>query len=78
MKFVILVAVVLAVVWLLRGKRGSSQRGAPGAQPQARVAPPEDMVSCPVCSVHLPRTDALPGPGGLMYCCAEHRQRGGS
>ncbi|WP_395687625.1 PP0621 family protein [Caenimonas koreensis] len=77
MKFVILIAVVLAVVWLLRGKRGS-QRDAPPAQPQAKVAPPEDMVSCPVCSVHLPRTDALPGPGGLMYCCAEHRQRGGS
>jgi uncharacterized protein len=50
-----------------------------GRSPGGRAAPPppQDMVECPVCHVHLPRADALPGPGGQSYCCAEHRQRAG-
>jgi uncharacterized protein len=35
------------------------------------------MVRCPVCSLHLPRTDALPGVDGSFYCCADHRSRAG-
>jgi uncharacterized protein len=30
-----------------------------------------------VCAVHLPRADALPGPDGRLYCCADHRARSG-
>ena len=78
MKFVILIAVVLLVLWLMRSKRSSDAREAPPSQAQAKVAPPQDMVECPVCSLHLPRTDALPGPDGQLYCCTEHRQRGGA
>ena len=77
MKFVILIAVVLFVLWLMRGKRSSDARDA-SPPAQAKVAPPQDMVECPVCSLHLPRTDALPGPDGQLYCCAEHRQRAGA
>jgi uncharacterized protein len=36
------------------------------------------MVRCPVCAVHLPRTDALAGPDGRLYCCQEHRLRAGN
>ena len=77
MKFIILIAVVLFVLWLVRSKRSSDAREAPPPQAQAKVEPPQDMVQCPVCSLHLPRTDALPGPDGQLYCCAEHRQRAG-
>lgn len=77
MKYLIVIAVVLLVLWSVRGKRH-----APGAQAGAaksgHAALPQDMVQCPVCSVHLPRSDALPGPGGQLYCCAEHRQRAGN
>ena len=31
------------------------------------------MVSCPVCSVHLPRGDAVAGADGRLYCSQEHR-----
>jgi uncharacterized protein len=75
MKYLVLLLVVLAVVWFWRNGRGT---GAPG--PQARKAPPpqpQDMVQCPVCHVHLPRADALPGPDGQLYCCTEHRSRNG-
>jgi uncharacterized protein len=75
-KLLLLVAAVFAVIWFMRGARLSQQRDGPPAR-GAAPPPPQDMVECPVCRVHLPRTDALPGPGGQLYCCAEHRQRAG-
>jgi uncharacterized protein len=76
MKYLLLLAVVLAVIWFLRGgaRRGSSS---PSEVPGRAPAPaPQNMVECPVCHVHLPRSDALPGPNGQSYCCAEHRAHG--
>lgn len=74
MKYLILLLVVLAVAWFWRSGRGAA---APrGEQPKKDSPPlPQDMVQCPVCLVHLPRADALPGPDGQLYCCAEHRSR---
>jgi uncharacterized protein len=76
MKYLLLIALVFAVIWYMRGGRQAASRasGATRAAPPA----PQDMVECPVCHVHLPRADALPGPGGQLYCCAEHLQRAGS
>jgi uncharacterized protein len=74
MKYLILLLVVLAVLWLWRSGRSDE---APPARKRkdAPDAAPQDMVQCPVCSVHLPRSDALPGPDGRLYCCAAHRLR---
>ena len=73
MKYLLVLAVILAVLWLIRGNRRSD----PSERSARREAPPEqqEMVQCPVCLVHLPRVDALPGPNGQLYCCAEHRLR---
>jgi uncharacterized protein len=77
MKYLILLVVVLAVFWYLRSlRRGRSQSD--GGSRHATAAAPQDMVECPICSLHLPRADALPGPDGQLYCCAEHRSRAGS
>jgi uncharacterized protein len=76
-KYLIVIAVVLLVLWSVRGNRRGTGTQA-GAAKSGNAALPQDMVQCPVCSVHLPRSEALPGPGGQLYCCAEHRQRGGS
>ncbi len=74
MKYLVLLAVILVVFWYLRGNRRGAQH--PGsASGRSAAATTQDMVRCPVCSVHLPRADALPGPGGQMYCCDEHRAR---
>jgi len=79
MKYLVLLAVVLAVIWLLRASRrsGSPRRNAPGGAPQPQPQP-QDMVECPICQLHLPRAEALPGPDGRLYCCAEHRMRAGA
>jgi uncharacterized protein len=71
-KYLIVIAVVLLVLWWVRGNRGNREQASGTNAP--KTALPQDMVQCPVCSVHLPRADALPGPGGQLYCCAEHRQ----
>ncbi len=77
MKFVIVAAVVLVAFWLWRNgrqNRGDDEEARP-AQPAKRrePPPPQDMVSCPVCGLHLPRSDAVTGKLAL-YCGEEHRR----
>jgi uncharacterized protein len=75
MKYLVVLAVVLIVIWLLRNSgRGGRSRSQPPSG-TVHAGKPQDMVECPVCLVHLPRSDALPGPDGQFYCCAEHRLR---
>ena len=74
MKYLVLLLVVLAVVWLWRNGRDAAAPRAKSAK-QAPPPVPQDMVECPGCHVHLPRADALPGPDGQLYCCVEHRSR---
>lgn len=70
MKFILLAAVVLVVLWMARARSrrvGGRAGGAPHVPP-----PHEDMVACSRCGVHLPRSEALPGRGGL-FCSEAHR-----
>ena len=76
MKYLLVLAVVLAVIWFIRNNRREDAPKKPEPQRDA-LAPPQDIVRCPVCSLHLPRSDALPGLDGRMYCCADHRLRAG-
>lgn len=75
MKFLLLIAIVLLVAWLWRGNRTEEEREGATAARRPTAPPQQEMIQCPVCSVHLPRSDALPGPEGRLYCCAEHRAR---
>jgi len=74
MKYLLIIAIVLLVLWLWRGSRREDRDGAAAARPRPEIQQ-QDMIRCPVCSVHFPRADALPGPDGQLYCCAEHRSR---
>lgn len=76
MKLLVLLA-VLAVAWFVwrKGHRATPRAGSGtrSASPGA-AGSPQEMVCCPVCQVHLPRGEALPGPDGALYCSAEHRR----
>jgi uncharacterized protein len=72
MKYILLIAVVLGTIWLMRSLRKPKLPPQPGATPPPSPALPEDMVSCLQCGVHLPRSEALPGRGGL-FCSEAHR-----
>jgi uncharacterized protein len=68
-KFVLLLAIIAALVWLTRrGRRRVS--GGDAAPPPA--VPKEAMVPCAQCGLHLPNGEALPGRGGL-FCSEAHR-----
>ena len=70
MKFLLVLAVVVIGAWLWR----SGRQAAPPRDKPSVPAPPQDMVSCAVCGVHIPQADAVAGRQGL-YCSVEHRQR---
>lgn len=70
MKYLLLL-IGLGVLFFVMGAR----RGRP-SEPEARKppppAPPQAMLSCAECGMHLPADEALPGKGGV-FCSAAHR-----
>ncbi len=77
MKYVVVILVVLLGVWLWKKSRADArdEKEEALAKPQKTKqadAPPQIMLSCAVCGVHLPKSDALVGKRG-SYCSASHR-----
>lgn len=70
--FFLLLAVAAYVAWQWF-KRGSVS----GQSAAPRVQPPQAMVPCARCGLHLPRSDALPA-GEQFFCSEEHRRLGPS
>jgi uncharacterized protein len=63
MKYAVVILVVLLGVWLWRKNRADDRSETPAKPPRKDAAPigaPQMMVSCAVCGVHLPQSDALP------------------
>jgi uncharacterized protein len=79
MKYLALLVILVLAYLIWRGARlrQASERSAE-QRPAGPPALPQDMVRCPVCSVHLPRAEALPGTSGRLYCTHEHRAAGGN
>ena len=88
MKYLLVIAVVVLVLWLLTVQRrrqvGRSDdegrdRGENAAPaPQRASTPPAaspTMVSCAHCGVHLPQSEAVTA-GALHYCGSQHRDAG--
>ncbi len=80
MKYLLVLAVLLVAYMVWRNAREAERRERDAAAPPPRPAAPppvkQEMVSCPVCALHLPRSEAVRGAGGLMYCSQEHRLLG--
>jgi len=72
-KIITIILVTVLVVYLFR--RMAQSRGEKGIQPPAegKRNKVEDMVRCHVCSVNLPRSEAILSRGRI-YCCDEHRK----
>ncbi|WP_088282377.1 PP0621 family protein [Ideonella sp. A 288] len=74
MKYVLVLAVVVAVLWMLStktrrpGGRTESPRPPPPQVPQA-------MTRCAHCGLHLPAADAVVD-GAQQYCSDAHRRLG--
>jgi uncharacterized protein len=71
-KILLFLVAVFVLLWLLRGateRRGNGRNDA--ARPKGPT-PPQPMIACSHCGVHLPRDEALPGRGGV-FCGDAHR-----
>ncbi len=71
MKFLLFLLAIVALLWLLKGSRRRVEPPA-ASRPNAPAQPPQSMVSCAQCGVHLPQGEALPGRGGV-FCSEPHR-----
>lgn len=72
MKYLLLAALLVVAYLLWRNARVRDAAPPPAGRPQPGV--PQEMVSCPVCGLHLPRGEAVTGTDGRLYCSAEHRR----
>lgn len=75
MKYLLLIA--LLVVAYLVWRNGRIERGSPPPAARRPAAGPQEMVSCAVCGLHLPKADAVVGRDARLYCSQEHRLRAG-
>lgn len=75
MKYLVLLAVLAIALGVWRSRQPKPEAPArPTAPP--RTPPPQDMVACAHCGLHLPRSEALVGDAGTLYCSPAHRERG--
>jgi len=80
MKYLLVAALVLVVFWLWRHNREAEKKEAAAARPPSpphQATEVTEMVACEVCQVHLPRSEALIGPRGGIYCSDAHRRQAG-
>jgi uncharacterized protein len=70
-RFLVLVVLVIAAVWLVKRALAGGKRG------EVAQKPPVDgeLVSCARCGVHLPRAEAR-AAGERLYCSEEHAKLG--
>lgn len=75
MKFALFVLAVVVLLWLVRGavRRRVSPPSQKSKPTSAGATPPEPMLTCAHCGLHLPRDEALPGRGGV-FCGDAHRK----
>ena len=67
MKYLLLIALVLFVLWVMRRNRGRAAASPPATRPA------EKMVSCAHCGVNLPVSESICSEG-RHYCCVAHQR----
>lgn len=80
MKYLLVIAVVGVVLWLMFGRqsgRGQGRQGKPQAPPKADARQlPVQIVACAHCGLNLPQTDTLQDAAGRSFCSEAHRAAG--
>ena len=76
MKIVVVLIALLLLVWLILGSTRRRARDTRRDEPAPRrTSPPEGMVACAHCGVHLPGSQALQ-VGGRVFCSVAHGDAG--
>jgi uncharacterized protein len=80
MKYLVILVLALAVIWLWRGKRRASlaekarQQKPPQSSGRTGALRTTEVIACDVCAVHMPLSEALTGGRGV-YCSESHRRQ---
>jgi uncharacterized protein len=78
MKLLLWAAIVLLVIWVLRGKKRAAETdaAAPSSSPsRPMINEGEAMLGCSHCGIHFPASEAVCGPADTVFCSDEHRRR---
>jgi uncharacterized protein len=70
MKYLLLLLLLAGLFFVLGLKR--SRPHEPEARKPPPPVPPQAMLRCAECGMHLPADESLPGKGGV-FCSAAHR-----
>jgi uncharacterized protein len=82
LKYLIVLLVVAAALWLWVGRRRGDHKAPPPASSSpppnkpAAKAGPQAMLACVHCGVHLPQADVVADADGRPYCSEAHRLAG--
>lgn len=70
MKLLFWLAIVVAVIWLIRANQSKKAR-----QTDVKTGPAqaEAMLQCRQCGIYLPASEAVHDADGEAYCCEAHR-----
>lgn len=71
MKALLLLVVILAGVWLWRSRAAPLARPTKPSSPSADSKPPQEMVMCAHCGMHIPGNEVVTGKQGV-YCSQDH------
>ena len=71
MKYLLVLAVVFAALWIWRGQRASARPPVARDRPSGPPPDPARMVACRHCGLHLPQAEAVADAQG-HYCSVEH------
>jgi uncharacterized protein len=77
MKFLIWIAIVVAVFWFIRSSKKKASASA-SRQAESNAKTPADrltepMLQCCECGIYLPASEAVTAAGGNVFCSEEHR-----
>lgn len=77
MKYLLVTLVVVIAIGIWRNNRRAAREAAVRQRaPAAPLSPPQSMVTCAHCGLHLPQSDAYAAPQQQYYCSAEHLRLG--
>lgn len=68
-KFLLLLLIGIGLFLLLKGLTRLPR----GREKPGRIEPPERMVACAHCGIHLPESESVTS-GAKHYCSEEHRR----
>ena len=75
MKYLLVLLVVAVAIGIWRSRHRKAVKESRPSAAQARIAPPQEMVECAQCGLHLPRADAVLDSAQHAFCGAAHREQ---